>query len=325
MTNLPRYVIVTPARNEADHIGLTLASVVEQTLLPVKWVIVSDGSTDGTDEIVKKYAAQYSWIELIRTPERRERHFAGKVMAFNAGWDRIKQLELEHAIICSLDADVSFERDYFEYLLGKFSENPRLGLAGTPFTEGEGTYDFRFSSVEHVSGACQVFRRDCFDAIGGYTPIKGGGIDLVAVVTARMKGWETRTFTDKVCFHHKKMNSAMNKGLKLPFRWGQSDYRLGSHPAWQFFRCIYQMGNRPYIIGGLVCMSGYFYSLITRQPRAVSPEFAEFRGKEQMQRLKRFITRRSSAKAAAASVSHGATPAGVATGGKLDREGTVSK
>jgi len=291
MTNLPKYVIVTPARNEGEHIGLTLASVVKQTVLPMRWVIVSDGSTDRTDEIVRGYAAEYPWIKFVRMPERHERHFAGKVMAFNAGWDTVK--DLEHDVICSLDADVSFEPDYFEYLLKKLSNNPKLGLVGTPFTEGQGTYDFRFSSVEHVSGACQVFRRECFNAIGGYTPIKGGGIDLVAVVSARMRGWETRTFTDKVCFHHKKMNSAMNKGLRLPFRWGQSDYRLGSHPAWQFFRCIYQMSKQPYIFGGLVCMSGYFYSLMTRQPRAVSSEFATFRGKEQMQRLKRFFSRKT--------------------------------
>jgi hypothetical protein len=221
-------------------------------------------------------------------------------MAFNTGWDRVKNRE--HDVICSLDADVSFEPDYFEYLLRKLAENCKLGLVGTPFTEGEGTYDFRFSSVEHVSGACQVFRRECFQSIGGYTPIKGGGIDLVAVVSARMRGWETRTFTDKVCFHHKKMNSAMNKGLRLPFRWGQSDYRLGSHPAWQLFRCVYQMSNRPYVVGGLVCMSGYFYSLITRQPRAVSSEFATFRGKEQMQRLKKFFIRRTKADAKATPV-----------------------
>jgi len=290
MTSLLKYVIVTPARNEGDHIGLTLASVVKQTILPIKWVIVSDGSTDNTDEIVQKYAAEYQWIELVRMPERRERHFAGKVMAFNAGWDRVKSCE--HDVICSLDADVSFEPEYFEYLLARLAENPKLGLVGTPFTEGQGTYDFRFSSVEHVSGACQVFRRECFNAIGGYTPIKGGGIDLVAVVSARMRGWETRTFTDKLCFHHKKMNSAMNKGLRLPFRWGQSDYRLGSHPAWQFFRCVYQMSNQPYIVGGLVCMSGYFYSLMTRQPRAVSSEFAKFRGREQMLRLKKFFVHR---------------------------------
>ena len=287
MERLPTYVLITPARNEAQFIELTLKSVTTQTVPPSKWVIVSDGSTDSTDEIVKKYTAQYPWIELIRMPERSERHFAGKVLAFNEGWKRVKNLPYE--IIGSLDGDISFGSDYFEFLLTKFAENPNLGVAGTPFTEGRGTYDYRFSSIEHVSGACQLFRRNCLDEIGGYTPIKGGGIDLVAVVTSRMKGWQTRSFTDRVCLHHRAMGSARNTGLKLPFRWGQSDYRLGGHPVWQTFRCVYQMSRRPYIVGGLVCLAGYYFSLLTRRPRAVSPEFVAFRGDEQLRRLKKFF------------------------------------
>jgi len=285
-----RYAIVSPARNEAAFIELTLRSVAAQTVRPIKWIIVSDASTDGTDEIVKKYAAQHAWIELIRMPERKERHFAGKVFAFNAGWERIKDLDCE--FICSLDADISFDADYFEFLLSKFRVNPKLGVAGTPFTEGKGTYDFRFSSTGHVSGACQIFRRECFEAIGGYTPIKGGGIDLVAVVTSRMKGWETRTFPEKVCLHHRPMGSGMNQGLKLPFKWGQADYRLGGHPAWELFRCLYQMTRRPYIVGGLVCLTGYYYAFLTRRPRDVSDAFAKFRGGEQMERLKGFLSGR---------------------------------
>jgi glycosyltransferase involved in cell wall biosynthesis len=284
------YVIVTPARNEAGFIELTLRSLVAQTARPLKWVIVSDGSTDGTDEIVSNYAKDHPWIELVRMPERRERHFAGKVTAFNAGWERVKNLN--YKIICSLDADISFDCDYFEFLLAKFTANPRLGLAGTPFTEGNGTYDFRFTSIEHVSGACQLFRRECFEAIGGYTAIKGGGIDLVAVISSRMRGWQTRTFPEKVCFHHRKMGSGMNQGLKLPFKWGQTDYRLGGHPIWQLFRCFYQMSKRPYIAGGLLCLTGYYFAFFMRRPRDVSREFAKFRGKEQMQRLREFFTSR---------------------------------
>jgi biofilm PGA synthesis N-glycosyltransferase PgaC len=281
------YVVVTPARNEIQFLELTLKSMVSQTALPLRWVIVSDGSTDGTDELVEKYAAEHPWIELVRTPERKERHFAGKVRAFNVGWERVQGLPYE--IIANLDADISFDNDYFAFLLGKFAENPLLGVGGTPFTEGKGTYDFRFSSLEHVSGACQLFRRECFDAIGGYTPIRGGGVDLVAVVTARMRGWQTRSFPERVCFHHRKMGSGMNKGLKLPFKWGQSDYRLGSHPLWQLFRCCYQMTNPPYLVGGLFCLMGYYFSLVTRREKAVTAEFSRFRGEEQMARLKKFL------------------------------------
>src|SRR4051812_22547619 len=102
---LPTYVLITPARNEAQFIELTLRSVVSQTVTPVKWVIVSDGSTDGTDEIVLKYAARYSWMELVRMPERTERHFAGKVHAFNAGYAKVQ--DVKHDVIVSLDADIT--------------------------------------------------------------------------------------------------------------------------------------------------------------------------------------------------------------------------
>src|SRR5947207_9908009 len=121
------YVLITPARNEEAHIEATIKSVVAQPSRPVKWVIVSDGSTDRTDEIVKRYAAAHDWIELVRMPERTERHFAGKVHAFNAGLERVGESKSD--LIGNLDGDVSFEADYFEYLLGRFARNPRLGVA----------------------------------------------------------------------------------------------------------------------------------------------------------------------------------------------------
>ena len=131
---LPAYVLITPARNEAEFIELTIQSVVAQTVRPLKWVIVSDGSTDGTDDLVRKYQAENPWIELVRMPERRERHFAGKVHAFNAGYERVKGLPYD--VVGSLDGDLSFDPEYFAYLLGKLAENSELGLVGTPFRDG---------------------------------------------------------------------------------------------------------------------------------------------------------------------------------------------
>ncbi len=190
-----RYVLVTPARNEEQYIRRTLESVVSQTHLPLRWVIVNDGSTDRTASIVAEFSRGRDWIELVHMPEHRDRSFAAKVACFNAGFDRLKHLDFD--VIGNLDADISFARDYFEFLIQKFQTDCRLGVAGTPFVEDGSRYDFRFSNIEHVSGACQLFRRHCFQEIGGYVPIKAGGVDWTAVTTARMKGWRTRTFSEK--------------------------------------------------------------------------------------------------------------------------------
>jgi glycosyltransferase involved in cell wall biosynthesis len=284
---LIKYVLITPARNEEGFIEKTIQSVISQTFLPTKWIIVSDGSTDRTDEIVTKYKAENSWIELVRIPEHKDRHFAAKVQAFNVGYKLMK--DLEYDIIGNLDADITFGKDYFEFLLGKFSENPELGVAGTPFVEGFSHYDYRFTNIEHVSGACQMFRRECFEDIGGYVPIKGGGIDWSAVTTARMKGWETRTFTDKTCFHHRKIGTGNSNLLGSWFKHGRKDYFLGGHPLWQVFRSIYQMKHKPYVLGGGLLFFGYTWAFVSRVERPVSKELMQFHRNEQMQRLKKTL------------------------------------
>jgi glycosyltransferase involved in cell wall biosynthesis len=288
LANHLTYVLITPARNEAAFIELTLKSVVSQTARPLKWVIVSDGSTDGMDEIVSRYTAEHPWIELVRMPERRERHFAGKVNAFNAGYARVK--DLSYDIIGNLDADVSFEPDYFDFVLSKFAENPRLGVGGTPFREGSFQYDYRFTSIEHVSGQVQLFRRECFEDIGGYVPIKTGGIDLVAVITARMKGWQTRSFLEKTYLHHRRMSSAKHHSrLGIAFDKGRTDYTHGCHPVWEVFRSIYQMTRPPVVLRGMFILAGFFWAMATRSEKVVSAELVRFRGAEQMSRLRNFF------------------------------------
>lgn len=282
------YVLITPARNEAQYIERTLASVVAQTVTPLKWVVVSDGSTDGTDDIVRRYAAEHRWIELVRMPERHERHFAGKVHAFNAGYARVR--DLAYDVIGSLDADISFGDDYFAFLLDKLATDRELGVVGTPF-KGRSTYDYRFVSRQHVSGACQLFRRSCFEDIGGYVPVRTGGIDHIAVLTARMKGWRTRTFTERACLHHRELGSAQHSPLGTKFRDGVLDYLLGGHPLWELFRTVYQATRRPWLIGGLTLLAGYTSAMVRRLERPVSPELVAFRRKEQMQRLRTFLTR----------------------------------
>jgi Glycosyl transferase family 2 len=281
------YVLITPARNEAQFIELTLQSMVAQTYPPLKWVIVSDGSTDGTDEIVRQYLADNPWIELLRMPERAERHFAGKAHAFNAGYDRVRGLHPD--IVGNLDADVSFAPEHFEFLVAKFAEDTQFGVVGAPFKEGSFQYDYQFSNIENVWGGCQLFRRECFEQIGGYLPLKGGSIDHVAVLSARMMGWKTRTFPEKVCIHHRVMGTAQQGALKAKARTGAKDYAVGNHPLWEAFRMFYQMTKPPLILGGLALGWGYASSLVGRRERAVSGELVAFVRHEQMRRLKKLF------------------------------------
>jgi poly-beta-1,6-N-acetyl-D-glucosamine synthase len=283
-----QYVVITPARNESRHMSGLIESMVAQTRRPVRWVIVSDASTDGTDEIVESYRRQFDWIDLVRMPEKRDRSFAAKVSCVNAGLERLAQLPYD--IIASLDADITFPADYFAYLLERFEQMPRLGVAGTPFVEdGGGHYDYRFTNIEHVSGACQVFRRECFQEIGGYVPIRGGGIDWVAVSTARMKRWQTRTFTERVCEHHRPMGTGSAGRITSIFRHGRKDYYLGGHPLWQLFRATYQSAHPPYIVGGFCLLAGYLWAALSGTERKVSVELMRFHRAEQMARLRGFF------------------------------------
>src|SRR5262249_26388362 len=201
--SLLTYVLVTPARNERDLIEGAIRSVIAQTHLPSMWVIVSDGSTDGTDEIVARFAKKHTWIESLRMPEHRDRSFAAKAVCFNAGYDHLKSTNFD--LIGNLDADITFGQDYYEFLVGRFAEMPRLGVAGTPFIEDSSqpqnhTYAHQFADLQHVSGACQMFRRQCFEEVGGYTPIRGGGGGWGAGTTPPVKGLGERAFLGETCF-----------------------------------------------------------------------------------------------------------------------------
>jgi len=240
-----KYVLITPAHNEEAFIERTLASMVAQTQLPERWVIVDDGSTDRTAQIVEGYASRYQWIELFRVPERIDRSFAGKVHAFNAGLERIRSLEFD--VIGNLDADLSFDPEYLGFLIGKFAEDPRLGVAGTPFTEDDG-YDTARDSFEgenHVAGGCQLFRRQCFEEVGGYIPNRGGGIDWIAVTTARMKEWKTRSFPEKRFHHYRSLGTAGKSNWAASFSYGEKGYYLGGSPLWQLCRVVYRATKQP--------------------------------------------------------------------------------
>lgn len=288
---LPRYVLITPARNEEAFIEKTIDSVVHQTYRPVKWVIVNDGSTDDMASRIEPYVAKYDWIELVNLPVRRERNFAAKVNAFNKGQEQVKGLD--YAIIGNLDSDVSLDPDHFEFLMNRFREDPQLGVAGTVFRE-EGGYNSGTDSLEgqfYVSGQCQMFRRECFKEIGGYFANKAGGIDWIAVTTARMMGWKTRSFREKSFFHQRHLGTAERSAFAASFSYGEKDYYLGGHPLWELFRVVFRMTKRPYLVEGVALGLGYGWATLRRLKRPISEELVAFHRREQMRKLRAILKR----------------------------------
>jgi hypothetical protein len=227
-------------------------------------------------------------------PEHRDRQFANKANCFNAGYALLR--ETDYDVVGNLDADITFEPDYFEFLLRQFEQTPKLGVAGTPFVEdasqrSQHTYAHRFAQLDHVSGACQLFRKQCFEEVGGYVPIKGGAIDWIAVTTARMKGWQTRTFLEKTCLHHRKIGTGTDSRLMAHFRYGQKAYYVGGHPLWELLRGVFRMRTKPLLLGGLYFQCGFLWAAVTRMKRPVSPELVSFHRAEQIARLRSSMAR----------------------------------
>lgn len=285
-----KYVLVTPVHNEERFITKTLKSMISQTVPPLRWVIVDDGSTDQTAQIVQPYANEHDWIELIHRPQRLDRNFAGKVHAFNVGYERVVSLGFD--VIGNLDGDLSFDSTYLEFLLQKFEEDPRLGVAGTPFVEnGYDSARDSFEGANHVAGGCQLFRRQCFEQVGGYIPNPAGGIDWIAVTTARMKGWKTQSFPEKRFHHYRPLGTAERSGVAANFSYGEKDYYLGNSPIWELFRVTYRMAKPPFIIEGLALLAGYCWAALRGTPRPISKELMRFHRSEQMAKLKAILRR----------------------------------
>jgi glycosyltransferase involved in cell wall biosynthesis len=281
-----KYILITPARNEEALIRKVLDAVTSQTLPPLKWFVVDDGSKDGTAKIVQEYASRFPWIELVRRREHAERNFADKVRAFNAGFERAQGLLYD--VVGNVDADVSFPSNYMEFLMAKFDEDPDLGVGGTPFIEDDG-YDSAKDSFEgeyYVAGGVQLFRARCFREVGGYVAIWAGGIDWIAVMTARMKGWKVRSFPEKRFHHHRRLGTAEKSRLQANFDYGKRAYSLGSSPIWHLLRSAYWIKRKPYGLAALSLGAGYLLSMIRRTRRPVTSEMIRFYRREQMQKLR---------------------------------------
>ncbi len=285
---MPKFVIITPAHNEEALIVHPAESIVAQTLRPLKWVVVNDASTDRTREVIEGYAKKYPFIEVVNLERAAGRHFGNKVRAFNAGLERVHGLDYE--FVGNLDADMSVDPDYFANLVQRFQNNPRLGIAGgMVHTTIRGKFVSQEVALDSVAGAVQLFRRECFEQIGGYRALPLGGIDTAAEIAARMSGWETRTFPELQAREHRFTGSATASPLKSRLKEGRRLYALGYSPMFFCMRCLYRFRERPLLVGSLVALWGYFSSALSRKPVAMSPEMITFLRTEQRGKLKRLF------------------------------------
>ncbi len=279
-----RFVLVTAAYNEESYIERTIQSIVAQSSVPSRWAIVSDGSTDRTDEIVNDYASRYPFIQLVRITEEHPRNFAAQVYAINRG---CKHLQNEiYDYIGNVDADVSFELDYFGKILERFEQDPKLGIAGGYiFERRNGVFETRpMNSENSVAHAVQMFRRECFESIGGYTALPYGGPDWYIQVQARMQGWHVRAFPDLPVQHYRPTGGA-DRPFPGLFRQGRMDHSLGSYPPFELMKVIRRFRAKPYVVGSLVRLSGFAWGYLTNEKRLVSDEFVRYLRTEEKARL----------------------------------------
>ena len=286
-----KYVLVTPAKNEEAFIEMTIRSVIKQTVLPQKWAIVNDGSTDRTAEIVRRYSSEYEFIQLISIGECSTRNFASKVNAFNIGYRTIRHVK--HAFLGNLDADISFQSNYFERILQKNLLDDRLGISGGIIYDFcDGAFRKQQSGLNSVAGAVQFFRKECFEEIGGYIPIKYGLIDAVAEVSARINGWKTHSFPELKVFHYRLTSSQGRNKFSIALRQGELDYMFGVHPIFQFGRSVQRSLKKPIAIGTLLRLFKYWLCFLEKKSRPVSDEFVRYLRCEEKEKLKAFLFRK---------------------------------
>lgn len=279
------YVLITAAHNEEAYIERTLLSVVSQSVRPLKWVIVNDRSTDKTEEIIRQYQKNNDFIMLLTIAGDQTRNFGAQVSAINRGYKSINNLDFD--FIGNLDADISFEWYYFEKLLNAFQQSPKLGLTGGIIFERIGG-EFRprkLNSPRSVPHAVQLFRRKCFEDIGGYKPLRYGGPDSYAEVAARMMGWDVKLTYDLDVYHHRPTSGAEGM-IRGAFRQGLMDYSLGYHPLYEVLKCTRRMQQRPYMLKGFARLMAFLWATCKREKREVSDEFIKYLRREQSMRLK---------------------------------------
>jgi poly-beta-1,6-N-acetyl-D-glucosamine synthase len=280
-----RYVLITPARDEAATIGPVIAAVRAQAVTPVRWIIVDDASGDATAEVVARHIAGVDWIRLVRHDAGAPADFASKVYAFRAGTRHLDGVDYD--FIGNLDADILVGPDYFARVLRVFAERPRLGLAGGHVIEEYGGRRVpQRISANSVSGAVQLFRRQAFEDIGGPRPVRLGGEDSVAEILARMRGWEVATLFDLKVRHQGQALSLSKGPLAAWFTRGMQNRSLGYAPFFQAAVSVYRAAvEAPYGLTGAAMFAGYVWAAARRVPPALDAEAVGFLRREQRRRL----------------------------------------
>lgn len=279
---MTRYAIITPVRDEEKFIETTLECVLNQTILPVEWVIVDDGSTDQTGVLLDRYAARHAWIRVIHRANRGFRKSGGGVVeAFYEGYNSLHCNDWE--FIVKLDGDLTFTPEYFEKCFEHFRNEPKLGIGGGEIHHNiSGELKLEANPRFHVRGATKIYRKSCWEAIGGLWP--AAGWDTIDEVKANMLGWKTYSFPELRLLHHR-FTGTEEGLLRDRVKHGVASYVSGYHPLYVAASCLYRIPQRPYVIGSVAIMYGFLKAHFTRPPRLEERLYLAYVRGQQLRRL----------------------------------------
>lgn len=283
------YVLITPAFNEAQRVSQTIESVLKQTVRPQRWILISDGSSDGTDGIMKSWEARVDLISYIRREKDPDvSGFKSKVAAIQEAYTNLHSRSFEYVGI--LDADITLTQTYYEQVITEFKRNPLLGISGGfIFEQHKGRFESRpTNTTRSVAGGIQLFRRNCYESIGGHQSMPHGGEDWLCEIMARKKGWEVIGFPDIAAFHHNP-SGAKRGALKDAIRQGKMDYSVGSHPVFEIIKCARRLQERPFGLRALMRLLGFTCSALKGARKDVSVEVVDYLRREQMHRLRMYF------------------------------------
>jgi poly-beta-1,6-N-acetyl-D-glucosamine synthase len=266
------YVIVSPVKDEERFLERTINTVLRQTIRPVRWVIVDDGSCDKTPQILRRYAEEHDWIRALRIERPGERQLGiTEIKAFAAGYKLIEDTAFDFVV--KLDCDVELPFDYFERVLSRFDQDKRLGIASGLYLEAKGDSWVAVPMPEyHAAGASKIIRAEVFRQIGGFIPHRGW--DTIDEIRADMSGWKTCHFPD-ISFRHLRTEGSVAGPLETNRMHGQIYYLTGGDPLFLLLKALHRSWyGRPFMLGGLMMLVGFLQSLVAREPRAVTDEEA---------------------------------------------------